>query len=130
MSEERTIRSRIPRPPRGMDRLRWYGPGLLWMVSSVGSGSVLFTPRVGARYQYALLWAAVIVFIFMWIMIREVGRYTVVTGETILDGYRRVPRLGRWSIWFIFLPQILAGVVTIAGISSDQMTSKATTPAL
>ena len=48
----------IPQPPRGWGRLLWLGPGFLWMVSAAGSGELLFTPRVGALYGYALLWAA------------------------------------------------------------------------
>ncbi|WBB99727.1 Nramp family divalent metal transporter [Solwaraspora sp. WMMA2080] len=104
--------------PAGRGQLRWYGPGLLWMVSSVGSGSVLFTPRIGARYGYELLWLALIVTVFMWIMIREAGRYSVATGRTLLDGFRDVPGLANWAIWVIFVPQIVAGVVTIAGIAA------------
>jgi Mn2+/Fe2+ NRAMP family transporter len=72
MVEER--RKSVPKPPRGRDKFKWYGPGLLWMVASVGSGSVLFTPRIGARYGYDLLWIALIVFFLMFVMIREIGR--------------------------------------------------------
>jgi len=104
--------------PSGRDRPRWYGPGLLWMVSSVGSGSVLFTPRIGARYGYELLWLALIVTVLMWIMIREAGRYSVATGRTLLDGFRDVPGPANWAIWVIFVPQVVAGVVTIAGIAA------------
>lgn len=102
-------------PPRGRSRLRWYGPGLLWMVSSVGSGAVLFTPRVGSRYGYELLWAAVLVVAFMWVMIREIGRYTVVTGRSILDGFDDIHPL---AVWLIFVPQALAAVATVTGISA------------
>lgn len=108
----------VPPVPRWKDRLKWYGPGLLWMLSSVGSGSVLFTPRVGSRYGYELLWAALVVIVFQWAMIREVGRYTVATGRTILDGYRDIPGPRGWAVWFVFVPQILAAVVTIAGIAA------------
>jgi Mn2+/Fe2+ NRAMP family transporter len=118
MTEKKEIRQQVPDPPSGWERFKWYGPGLIWMISSVGSGSVLFTPRVGARYEYALLWAALIVIFLMWVMIREVGRYTVVTGKTILEGYRDLPGPRGWAIWLIFLPQVLAAVVTIAGIAA------------
>ncbi|ROO60202.1 natural resistance-associated macrophage protein [Micromonospora sp. Llam0] len=104
--------------PSGRGQLRWYGPGLLWMVSSVGSGSVLFTPRIGARYGYELLWLALVVTVLMWIMIREAGRYSVATGRTLLDGFRDVPGPANWAIWVIFVPQVVAGVVTIAGIAA------------
>lgn len=112
------IRSGTPRPPSGWAQLKWYGPGLMWMISSVGSGSVLFTPRVGSRYGYEYLWALLIVIFLMWVMIREVGRYTVVSGKTILDGYRDLPGPKNWAIWLIFVPQLVAAVVTIAGMAA------------
>lgn len=116
--DDRQMRSRVPPVPTGRERWGWYGPALLWMLSSVGSGSVLFTPRVGSRYGYALLWAALFVILTEWIIIREVGRYTVVTGRTLLDGFRDVPGPRGWAIWAIFVPQLLAAVVTIAGIAA------------
>ncbi|PSB17298.1 divalent metal cation transporter [filamentous cyanobacterium CCP2] len=116
--ERKEIRSSTPKPPQHWKQLKWYGPGLMWMISSVGSGSVLFTPRVGSRYGYEYLWALLIVIFFMWMMIREVGRYTVVTGKTILDGYRDLPGPKNWAIWLIFLPQLIAAVVTIAGVAA------------
>lgn len=111
-------REKSPEAPRGKDRLKWYGPGLLWMVSAVGSGSVLFTPRVGARYGYEFLWMALIFMFFMWVMIREVGRYTVITGNTIFEGYRDISGSSNWTLYFILIPQMVAAVVTIAGIAA------------
>lgn len=104
--------------PEGKKKFRWYGPGLLWMVAAVGSGAVLFTPRVGARYGYDFLWLALIFIFFMYVMIREVGRYTVVTGKTIFEGYREISGPSNWALYFILIPQILAAVVTIAGIAA------------
>ncbi len=118
IQERREIRPGTPKPPNGWQQWKWYGPGFMWMISSVGSGSVLFTPRVGSRYGYEYLWALLIVIFLMWIMIREVGRYTVVTGKTILDGYRDLPGPKNWAIWLIFVPQLVAAVVTIAGIGA------------
>lgn len=88
------------------------------MVAAVGSGSVLFTPRIGARYGYEFLWMALIFIFLMWVMIREVGRYNVVTGKTIFEGYRDISGKSNWSLYFILVPQILAAVVTIAGIAA------------
>lgn len=116
--EMKEQRKKSPEPPKGKERFKWYGPGLMWMISSVGSGSVLFTPRVGSRYGFELLWVALIIIFFMWIMIREVGRYSVVTGKTIFDGFKGVSGKTQWPIWLIFLPQVLAAAVTISGIAA------------
>lgn len=112
------MRKQTPEIPKGRERLKWYGPGLMWMISSVGSGSVLFTPRVGARYGFELLWVAIIIIFLMWIMIREVGRYSVVTGKTIFDGFKDVSGKSQWPVWLIFVPQLVAAVATIAGIAA------------
>ena len=112
------LRQKSPEIPTGKARLKWYGPGLMWVISSVGSGSVLFTPRVGARYGFELLWVALIIIFLMWVMIREVGRYSVVTGKTIFDGFRDLSGKSQWPIWLIFIPQLVAAVVTIAGIAA------------
>jgi Mn2+/Fe2+ NRAMP family transporter len=116
--EDRQLRDRVAPLPRGWKRLGWYGPGLLWMVSSVGSGSILFTPRVGARYGYLLLWAAFFVAFLTWVIIREIGRYTVVSGRTILEGYNGLPGPRGWAVWVIFVPGLVSGVTVVAGIAA------------
>lgn len=118
LRERKEIRSYSPKPPKGGERFKWYGPGLIWMTASVGSGAVLFTPRIGSRYGYELLWLVPIVVFLMWVMIREVGWYTIATGKTIMDGYGKVPGPKGWAIWLIFLPQVVAGVLTISGIAA------------
>jgi Mn2+/Fe2+ NRAMP family transporter len=115
---DRQLRDRIAPVPTGWDKLKWYGPGLIWMVSSVGSGSILFTPRVGSRYGYELLWAAFFVAFLTWVIIREMGRYTVVSGRTILDGYNGLPGPRGWAVWLIFLPGLVSGIVVVAGIAA------------
>jgi Mn2+/Fe2+ NRAMP family transporter len=118
VEEGKQLRERVAPVPKGLGRFPWYGPGLLWMVSSVGSGSILFTPRVGSRYGYELLWAAFFVAFLTWVIIREIGRYTVVSGKTILEGYHGLPGPKGWAVWLIFLPGLVSGVVVVAGIAA------------
>jgi hypothetical protein len=47
-----------------------------------------FTPIVASRYGYALLWALLLAVSLKW-FIREVGRFAVCTGTTILTGGAR-----------------------------------------
>ncbi len=108
----------MPKPPQGIKKLHWYGPGLLWMLSAVGTGSILFTPRVGSVYQYDLFWILVLVVFFMWVMIKEMARFSVVTGKTMLDGMSKLPGPKNWAVWIIFIPQLFAAAVGIAGLSA------------
>lgn len=112
------LRPRAAEPPTGWSRLRWWGPGFLWAMSAVGSGSVLFTPRVGAEYGYAFIWLLLGVAFLMWIMIREAGRFAVVTGRTLLDGYTTLPGPRNWALWAVFAPQLVAAVAGVAGLTA------------
>lgn len=114
---QRLYRKCTPAAPEGRDRFRWYGPGLLWMLSAVGTGSILFTPRVAAAYEYGLFWLLLLVVFFMWIMIREMARYSIVTGQSMLEGMYILGGPKGWAVWFIVVPQLLAAAVGIAGLS-------------
>lgn len=115
---EHIFRSRVPVPPERKARWRWYGPGLLWMLSAVGTGSILFTPRVGSVYGYDLFWLLIIVVFFMWVMIQEMARYTIVTGQTMLEGMHTLRGPKNWAVWLIFIPQLFAAAVGIAGLAA------------
>jgi len=112
------FRDTVPHPPEGRDKVRWYGPGLLWMLSAVGTGSILFTPRVASVYEYKLLWLLLLVVFFMWVMIREMARFSIVTGKTMLEGMYDLDGPRGWAVWLIFVPQLLAAAVGIAGLSA------------
>lgn len=113
----------VPDYPRGRARLAWLGPGFLWMVSAAGSGELLFTPRVGAMHGYALLWAMVIAIAFKWCINREVGRFAVCTGETLLQGFGALPGPRAWAVWLILVPQLLVAVSAIAGLAGGAATA-------
>ncbi|MGH2380639.1 MAG: Nramp family divalent metal transporter [Candidatus Limnocylindria bacterium] len=120
---EPAVKVQVPPPPTGLGRIAWLGPGFLWMVSAAGSGELLFTPRVGALYGYALLWALLVAVALKWFVNREVGRYTVVTGRTILEGFARLPGPRGWAVWLIVLPQLVVAVATIAGLAGSAATA-------
>ena len=113
----------IPEPPAGWTRLVWLGPGFLWMVSAAGSGELLFTPRIGALYGYALVWAMLLAVTLKWFINREIGRYTVCTGRTLLDGFLTLPGPKAWALYVILLPQLVVAVATIAGLGGGAATA-------
>lgn len=109
--------NKIPEAPKGWQRLLWLGPSFLWMLSAAGSGEVLFTPRIAALYGYSLLWALLAAVLLKWFINREVGRYTVCTGKTFIDGCHHLPGPANWALWLILIPQLVVAVATIAGMS-------------
>src|SRR5699024_10502885 len=76
------------------------------------------TPRVGAEYGYELLWLLWGVAFLMWVMIRESGRFAVLTGRTLLDGFSTLPGPRNWAVWVVLVPQIFAAVVGVGGLSA------------
>lgn len=113
----------IPQAPKGRQWLKWLGPGFLWMLSAAGSGELLFTPRIAAFYGYSLLWALLAAVILKWFINREVGRYTVCTGATILEGFKQIPGPRNWAVWIILLPQFVVAISTVAGLAGAAATA-------
>jgi Mn2+/Fe2+ NRAMP family transporter len=68
----------------------------------VGSGEVIATTTLGAQVGYAALWIVLVSCAIKPVVQAELGRYTIVTGHTGLEGFARVPgpRLGTgWLVW-------------------------------
>ena len=78
-------------------RVRQVGPGLLVAAAGVGAGDLVATMIAGAEYGTLLLWAAVLGAALKIGLAEGVGRWTLASGHTMLDGWRM---LGRWTTWF------------------------------
>ncbi len=97
-----------PAPPTGLARWRLVGPGIVVAATGVGAGDLVATLVAGARFGYALVWAAVIGCIVKIALAEATGRYHLATGSTILEGWRS---LGRWTSWYFGIYIILWGFV-------------------
>lgn len=93
------------------------------MVSAAGSGELLFTPRVGAMYGYTLLWAMIAAIALKWVINREIGRFAVCTGTSLIDGFRKLPGGGMWAVWVILAPQVLVASSALAGLAGSAATA-------
>lgn len=84
---------------------RWtlIGPGLLVAATGIGAGDLVATLVAGSRFGYALLWAAVVGVVIKIFLVEGAGRWTLATGHSIFEGWRR---LGRWTSWY-FGPYIV-----------------------
>ncbi len=84
---------------------RWkiIGPGLVVAATGVGAGDLVATLAAGSQYGYSLLWAVVVGVILKIVLVEGAGRYTLATGYTIFEGWRK---LGRWTTWY-FGPYII-----------------------
>ncbi|SMX97538.1 Mn2+ and Fe2+ transporters of the NRAMP family [Brevibacterium sp. Mu109] len=74
------------------------GPGLVVAATGIGAGDLIATLVAGSMYGYALLWAAVAGVIIKIFLVEGAGRWSLATGRSIFEGWRR---LGKWtSVYF------------------------------
>jgi Mn2+/Fe2+ NRAMP family transporter len=95
-------------------------PGIFLLGFNVGTGSVTTMAKAGADYGMTLLWTIVASCLCTYFLINLYGRYTLVTGETALQAFRKHihPAVG---IFFIAaLTFLVAGsVMGVMGIVAE-----------
>ena len=64
-------------------------PGIFLLGFNIGTGSVTAMAKAGATYGMSLLWTIVVSCLATFVMIDAYGRWTLVTGETALQAFRR-----------------------------------------
>ncbi|MDE0535619.1 Nramp family divalent metal transporter [Tenacibaculum sp. L6] len=66
------------------------GPGLLFAGAAIGVSHLVQSTRAGADFGFGLLWALLLVHIFKYPFFQFGPRYAAATGETLLDGYKKL----------------------------------------
>jgi len=64
-------------------------PGIFLLGFNLGTGSVTAMAKAGADYGMTLLWTIVASCLCTFFMINLYGRYTLITGETALEAFRK-----------------------------------------
>ena len=102
--------------------LQSFGPGLLFAGAAIGVSHLVQSTRAGADFGFGLLWALLLVHLFKYPFFQFGPRYTAATGETLLDGYRKMgkPVLAVYYILnFVTMFTIQAAVTIVtAGLAS------------
>jgi hypothetical protein len=98
----------LPEVPRLWAAL---GPGIVWMALAQGSAEIYFWPYFVAKYG-ALYLCLLVPACFLQMPINlEIGRYTVLTGESVFVGFTRLGKgfgLFMWAFFavnFVHLPR-------------------------
>ncbi len=110
--------TRIKKAPTGIAALLMIGPSLVWVSEYIGSGEVIIATRAGALLGTGILWAVVIgIFLKFWIGMSG-ARYTVTTGEGMIDLFDRLPGPAHWAVWLIMIIQLGAAAISIGSVAS------------
>lgn len=80
--------------------LKTLGPGILFASTAIGVSHLVQSTRAGANYGFALIPLILAANLFKYPFFEFGSRYANATGESIIDGYRKV---GKWMLWIYFL---------------------------
>lgn len=108
----------IKESPKGLATLALVGPAFIWCAEYIGSGEVILATRTGAILGTSVIWAVVLgIFLKYWIGMSG-ARYTVCTGEGMMDMFSRIPGPKNWSVWIVVAAQLIAGIISIGSIAT------------
>ena len=117
MKDEKIIQS-VPIAPRGLAILAFVGPAFVWTAEYIGSGEVIIATRAGAIFGSTILWAVVTGILLKSFIGIGGARYTVCTGEGMIDMFARMPGRGNVPVWIVLVVQIFAGSLAIGSVAS------------
>ncbi len=109
----------IKTPPVGLAVFALVGPSFIWAAEFIGSGEVIIATRTGAILGTSVLWAIVAgIFLKYWIGMSG-ARYTVCTGEGMIDMFDRIPGPRHWVVWTVLVVQFAAGAISIGALATS-----------
>ncbi|MEX0719571.1 MAG: Nramp family divalent metal transporter [Balneolaceae bacterium] len=90
------------------------GPGLFIIGYNVGTGSVTTMAATGAEYGMMLAWPLLLSCIFTYVLIVVFGKYTVVTGDTVIYSYKKY--FGKTIALFVLIALLFTEAVSSIGV--------------
>ena len=103
--------------------LKKLGPGLLFAGAAIGVSHLVQSTRAGADFGFGFVWALVLIHIVKYPFFQFGPRYATTTGESLLDGYKKLGK-GVLLTYFIlnlatmFTIQAAVTIVT-AGLAAN-----------
>ena len=104
-------------------KLKNLGPGLLFAGAAIGVSHLVQSTRAGADFGLGLIWALLLVNLFKYPFFQYGPRYASATGESLLDGYKKLGKSVLVAYYLLtlgtmFVIQMAVTIVT-AGIASS-----------
>ena len=99
--------------------LKALGPGIIFMALAQGSGELIWWPYIIAKYGLSFLFLLLPACLLQFPVTYEIGRYTVLTGESIFQGFIRLHRTFALFLWILMTLSFLwFGAFAAAGGTS------------
>jgi len=98
---------------RPRDLLAHFGPGMILMMTGIGTSHLVTAPTAGGRFGYALLWALPVAYVFKYYGFEMAFRFTNATGKSLLEAYSTAWR--KWPLWYVLVTTLIQCAVGQAG---------------
>jgi len=89
------------------------GPGLMWAAVAIGVSHLVQSTRAGAMAGFGLAGVILVALILKYPFFEFGSRYAAATGESLVEGYRRI---GPWALWLYFALTVITAVVHQAAL--------------
>lgn len=86
---------------------RALGPGVIWLALAQGSGELIWWPYIVAKYGLGFLFLLIPACLLQWPLNVEIGRYTMLTGESVWQGFARLHRGFALGLWLLMAASFL-----------------------
>ncbi|MDH3444175.1 MAG: Nramp family divalent metal transporter [Deltaproteobacteria bacterium] len=95
------------------------GPGVVFMALAQGSGELIWWPYIIAKYGLTFLFLLLPACLLQFPLTYEIGRYTLLTGESVFQGFIRLNRFFALALWILMTLSFLwFGAFAAAGGTS------------
>jgi Mn2+/Fe2+ NRAMP family transporter len=93
--------------------VREFGPGMILMMTGIGTSHLVTAPVAGGRFGYALLWCIPIAYIFKYYGFEMAFRFTHATGRSMLDAYATAWK--KLPVWYVLVTTVIQSAIGQAG---------------
>lgn len=95
------------------------GPGIFLVGYNIGTGSVTSMASAGASYGMVLTWAVMLSCVFTYLLIITFGQYTLVTGKTAIQSFRKNfgDTTAKIVLWSLIISEMVSSIGVMAIVS-------------
>jgi Mn2+/Fe2+ NRAMP family transporter len=109
------------------ENLKHIGPGAIVASATIGAGETVLAVRVGAWGGYDLLWLILLAAVTKsFLTLYLLGRYAVMSGETVADRLVNFPGPRGWVLWTVLVLEALVAplVFVVIAVPCGQLMSQ------
>ena len=93
--------------------MRNFGPGIILMMTGIGTSHVITAPTAGGRFGYDLLWVIPVAYLLKYYGYEMAFRFTNATGKSIMEAYATAWL--KWPLWYMLLTTLIQCCIGQAG---------------